>query len=41
MPIPVEALPCGSRSISSVFQPVAAIAVAMLIAVVVLPTPPF
>jgi hypothetical protein len=41
IPIPVEALPCGSRSISSTFQPVAAMAVAMLIAVVVLPTPPF
>ena len=41
MPIPVDALPCGSRSSSSTFQPVAAIAVAMLIAVVVLPTPPF
>ena len=41
MPRPVEALPCGSRSISSTRQPVAASAVARLIAVVVLPTPPF
>ena len=41
MPSPVEALPCGSRSISSTRQPVAASAVARLIAVVVLPTPPF
>src|SRR3546814_17056886 len=41
MPSPVEALPCGSRSIISVRQPVAASAVARLIAVVVLPTPPF
>ncbi len=41
IPMPVEALPCGSRSISKVLQPVAAMAVAMLIAVVVLPTPPF
>src|SRR3546814_3500966 len=32
---------CGSRSISRVRQPIAAKAVAMLIAVVVLPTPPF
>ncbi len=40
-PSPVEAFPCGSRSISSVRQPIAAIAVAILIAVVVLPTPPF
>jgi 1-acyl-sn-glycerol-3-phosphate acyltransferase len=37
----VEALPWGSRSISSTFIPVAARAVARLIAVVVLPTPPF
>src|SRR5690349_21992634 len=41
MPMPVEALPCGSRSISSTRCPVAAKAVARLIAVVVLPTPPF
>src|SRR5687768_14507655 len=41
MPRPVEALPCGSRSTSSTFQPIAASAVARLIAVVVLPTPPF
>ena len=40
-PRPVEALPCGSRSISSTRQPIAASAVARLIAVVVLPTPPF
>ena len=40
-PSPVDALPCGSRSISSTFQPIAASAVARLIAVVVLPTPPF
>ena len=41
MPSPVEALPCGSRSISSTRSPTAARAVARLIAVVVLPTPPF
>ncbi len=38
---PVDALPCGSRSISSTRLPVAASAVARLIALVVLPTPPF
>src|SRR5512134_1573175 len=41
MPMPVEALPCGSRSTSSTCLPQAARAVARLIAVVVLPTPPF
>ena len=41
MPSPVEALPWGSRSISSTDSPTAASAVARLIAVVVLPTPPF
>src|SRR5271170_1874922 len=40
-PSPVDALPCASRSISSTCSPVAASAVARLIAVVVLPTPPF
>src|SRR5688572_21301039 len=40
MPRPVEALPCGSRSITSTLR-FAASAVARLIAVVVLPTPPF
>src|ERR1700733_4475706 len=41
MPSPVEAFPCGSRSISRTFSSLAASAVARLIAVVVLPTPPF
>src|SRR5262249_41553046 len=41
MPRPVEALPCGSRSTTSTFSPIAAKAVPRLIAVVVLPTPPF
>src|ERR1700733_150489 len=41
IPRPVEALPCGSRSTSRTFSPTAARAVARLIAVVVLPTPPF
>src|ERR1700722_6462175 len=41
MPKPVEALPWGSRSSSSTCSPTAARAVARLIAVVVLPTPPF
>src|SRR6185436_8556560 len=41
MPRPVEALPCGSASNSSTFSPTAASAVPRLIAVVVLPTPPF
>ncbi len=40
-PDPSRAFPCGSRSISSTFSPTAASAVARLIAVVVLPTPPF
>src|SRR5689334_18847473 len=41
MPSPVEALPCGSRSTTSTRWPPAASAVPRLIAVVVLPTPPF
>src|SRR4029450_3715233 len=41
MPSPVEALPCGSRSRISTCSPMAASAVPRLIAVVVLPTPPF
>src|SRR5256885_2295010 len=41
MPRPVEALPCGSMSSTSVGSPTAARAVPRLIAVVVLPTPPF
>src|ERR1700732_4830761 len=41
MPSPVEALPWGSRSTISTCSPVAASAVPRLIAVVVLPTPPF
>ena len=41
MPSPVEALPCGSRSMISTRSPIAASAVPRLIAVVVLPTPPF
>src|ERR1044071_5669749 len=41
MPSPVLALPCGSRSIIRTRSPTAANAVARLIAVVVLPTPPF
>src|SRR5688572_3169049 len=41
MPRPVDALPCGSRSITSTRSPIAARAVPRLIAVVVLPTPPF
>src|ERR1043166_2919517 len=41
MPSPVEALPCGSRSTISTFSPIAANAVPRLMAVVVLPTPPF
>src|SRR3989304_1732954 len=41
MPSPVEALPCGSRSMTSTRSPIAASAVPRLIAVVVLPTPPF
>src|SRR5258706_7429615 len=41
MPSPVEALPWGSRSTTSVGSPTAASAVPRLMAVVVLPTPPF
>src|SRR5438477_535492 len=41
MPSPVEALPWGSRSTISTRSPMAARAVPRLIAVVVLPTPPF
>ncbi len=41
MPRPVEALPWGSRSTISTVSPIAASAVPRLIAVVVLPTPPF
>src|SRR5262245_32647331 len=41
MPRPVDALPCGSRSTISTCSPIAASAVPRLIAVVVLPTPPF
>src|SRR5579863_4588870 len=41
MPRPVEAFPWGSRSISRICSSLAASAVARLIAVVVLPTPPF
>src|SRR5579863_7882617 len=41
MPRPVEALPWGSESISSTRWPIAERAVPRLMAVVVLPTPPF
>src|SRR5437899_6821278 len=41
MPRPVEALPWGSESISNTRSPTAAKAVPRLMAVVVLPTPPF
>ena len=41
IPRPVLALPWGSKSISNIFKPTAAKPVAKLIAVVVLPTPPF
>src|SRR5712672_3459601 len=41
MPKAVDALPCGSRSSKRTFSPTAAKAVARLMAVVVLPTPPF
>src|SRR6516162_6461374 len=41
MPSPVEALPWGSRSMMRTSSPTAASAVPRLIAVVVLPTPPF
>src|SRR5690606_38347398 len=40
-PRPVEALPCGSMSTIRTFSPIAARAVPRLMAVVVLPTPPF
>ena len=40
-PRAVEALPCGSRSMTSTRWPCSARAAAMLTAVVVLPTPPF
>src|SRR5580700_10735038 len=40
-PSPVDALPCGSESSSSTRSPTADRAVLRLIAVVVLPTPPF
>ena len=40
-PNPVLALPCGSESIINVFLSQAAMAVAKLTTVVVLPTPPF
>src|SRR6267143_1348968 len=40
-PLPMVALPCGSRSISSTRRRVAASDAARLTAVVVLPTPPF
>ena len=41
MPNPVDALPWGSMSITRVGSPMAARAVPRLMAVVVLPTPPF
>src|SRR5215212_957322 len=41
MPRPVLALPCASRSTISTARPLAARAVPRLMAVVVLPTPPF
>src|SRR4029077_4322003 len=41
MPRRLLALPCASRSITRMRRPAAASAVAKLIAVVVLPTPPF
>src|SRR5690606_18693124 len=41
MPLPMVALPWGSRSISNTRLPSAARAAARLMAVVVLPTPPF
>ena len=40
-PRPVVAFACGSRSISSTGVPASATQAAMLMAVVVLPTPPF
>src|SRR6201988_1575553 len=41
MPSPVDAFPWGSRSTIITFSPTAASAVPRLMAVVVLPTPPF
>src|SRR5688500_8554872 len=41
MPLPMVALPCGSRSTSSTRRPACASAAARLTLVVVLPTPPF
>ncbi|WP_341648990.1 hypothetical protein [Thauera humireducens] len=41
MPLPIVALPCGSRSISKVRCPACCSAAARLTQVVVLPTPPF
>src|SRR3546814_19010664 len=41
MPSPVLAFPCGSRSTIKTCSPIAASAVARLMAVVVLPKPPF
>ena len=41
MPRPVEALPCGSRSMTRVRSPISARQAPVLIVVVVLPTPPF
>src|ERR1044072_1332986 len=41
MPSPVDALPCVSRSRMRTVSPTAASAVPRLMAVVVLPTPPF
>ena len=40
-PLPMVALPCGSRSINSVLRFVAASEAVRLTLVVVLPTPPF
>src|SRR4029078_9404743 len=41
MPSPVGGLPCGARAITRTRSPMAASAVPRLMAVVVLPTPPF
>ena len=41
IPSPVEALPCGSRSMISVRNPISASAAPRFTVVVVLPTPPF
>ena len=40
-PRPTESEPCGSKSTRSTFRPSSARAAPRLIAVVVLPTPPF